>query len=187
MTGAYRDPEPRQSRADVIEADPLLGKRRMVGRVSGRKVRIHRIDGKVRAGRNLGQRAIEVVVPEAESIHAGIDLQVAPQHRRLPRGGLLQRPRRRRRGDRRRQAMREDAFEIADAEGAEHQDGHADASLAQHHAFLDVRTRQHRRASLLERPGHLRRAVSVGIGLDDRNDPRGRCLAAAGEEFADGL
>ena len=47
-------------------------------------------------------------------------------------------------------------------------------------AFLDVGAREHRGAGLLERARHLRRAVPVGVGLDDGDDA-GRGPVGGGE------
>ncbi len=69
--------------------------------------------------------------------------------------------------------MIEDAVEIADAEGAEHQDRQGDARRPQRDAFFDVGAREHRRARALERASDFRRAMSVGVGFEDRDDIAG--------------
>ena len=77
-----------------------------------------------------------------------------------------------RRRDRRREAAVEDAVEIADAQRAEHQDLGADAGGPQRGALLDVGAREQVCSRILERPGHLRRAMTVGVRLHDGDDAR---------------
>jgi hypothetical protein len=56
-------------------------------------MREHRLEPQVRTLNHPGQRAAQVVVPEPEAIHAGIDLQVIPDNRAMPRRGRLHRAR----------------------------------------------------------------------------------------------
>ena len=121
-----------------------------------------------------GSVRAQVVVAEPEPVHAGVDLEVIARAARPARAAArLQRPARRRRRDRRRQAVLEDAVEVADAERAEHEDCGPHAGRPQHDAFLDVGAREHRGARLLERERHRSRAVPVGVRLDDGDDAGG--------------
>ena len=63
----------------------LLAESGVLGIVRGREVRVDRIDPQMAAGRDLGQRPIDVVVPEAEAIHAGVDLEMAAERHPMPR------------------------------------------------------------------------------------------------------
>ena len=69
MTNMTVDAHSRQLREHEFEARPLLGEERVIGIVSG-EVRINRIDFEDRAG-HVGQRLIDVVVPEPEPVHPG--------------------------------------------------------------------------------------------------------------------
>ena len=113
-------------------------------------------------------------MPEAEAVHARVDLEMTAEHRGVARRGLLQRGRRGRRGNRRRQRVREEAVEVADAERAEHQNRGADAGVAQRDPLLDIRAREHGRPRALEREADFPRAVAVGVRLDDTDDSRTR-------------
>ena len=90
--------------------------------------------------------------------------------RPVSRRGRLHGARGGRRRDRRRQRELEQPVEIADAQRAEHQDRHAHAGPPKDDALFDVGAGQHRRARLLERERHARRAMAVGVGLDDGDD-----------------
>ena len=129
---------------------------RRLGIVGGREVRVDRIELEVLAGQQLRQRPPQVVEPEAEPVHAGVDLQVIAEPLLVARGRRLHGARRARRRDRRRQAAVEQAVEIADAQRAEDEDVGPDAGGAQRGAFLDVGARQQVGAGVLERPRHLR-------------------------------
>jgi hypothetical protein len=154
----------------ALEPDALLVEER-VGRIVGR--REMRVDGReleVRAGHQLGQRSLQVVEPEPEAVHPGIDLQVVPQPVLVARGGGLHGPRGAGRRDRRREPAVEHAVEIADAQRAEHENLDGDARGPQRRAFLDVGACEHIGACLFERARHLPRAVPVRIRLDDGDD-----------------
>ena len=170
----------RQLREHGVEARPLLGEERVIGIVGGRKVRIDRIDFEVRAAGHFGQRSIDVVVPEPEPVHPGVDLEMTPQGDATGRGRRLKRPRRARRGDGWRQVMVEHAVEVADTERAKHEDRRPDPRLPQHDRLLDIRAGKHGGAGILERARDLGRAVAVGIGLDD-GDEAGRRTAGGRE------
>ena len=90
------------------------------------------------------------------------------------------------RGDGRRQIVLKDAMKIADAEGAKHENWDANAGSPQDDAFLDIGAREHRRAGLLERGSHLRRAVAVGVRFDDGDDLWNRFVSGTGERVGDG-
>ena len=137
------------------------------------------------AGRDLRERPIDVVVAEAEPVHASVDLEVAPERDAPGHGGGLQGARRAGRGNRRRQAVLEHPVEVTDAQGAEHEDRRPHARLSQDDGFFDVRAREHRGTGVLERARHLRRAMAVGIGLDDGDNSR-RGPVSRGEIANDG-
>ncbi len=158
-----------------LEARPLLAEERVIRIVGGREVRVDRVDPEMGAGRNLGERPIEVVVAEAEPVHAGVDLEVAAQRDAAGCGRGLPAPARRRASKSSASgSCSKIAVEVADAQRPEHEDRHTHAGLSQHDGFFDVRAREHRGASLLERARHLRRAVAVGVGLDDCDDRQAR-------------
>jgi hypothetical protein len=140
--------------------------------VGGREMRVDGVDDQMRAGCHLRKRPLEIVVSEAETIHAGVDLQMAVQAFVVACGCRLKRAGRARRGDGRRQIVREDPVEIADAQRAENEDGRADAGLPQDDGLFDVRAGEHRGAGILERLRDLRRAVAVRVRLDDGDDAR---------------
>ncbi len=156
--------------AGRFESRALRLEQRVARLVGGAEVRVDRIEREVRAREQLRQRPAQVVVAEAEAIHAGIDLEVIAQRRAALRGAVLQRVAGGRARDRRRQVVIEHAVEIADAERAEDQDRRANAGLAEIDAFFDVRHRQHRRARGFECRRDAARAVTVGVGLDDGDD-----------------
>ena len=176
-----RDAERRQPHARRVESQPLLGERRVVGCIRGREVRVDSVDGEVRAGRDFRERAIEVVVPESETVHAGVDLQMATERHLASRGGLLEGARGGGRRDRGREVVREHALEIADAQRTKDQDWRAHTRFTQDDAFLDVGTRQHGCAGILERKAYFRGAMAVGVGLDDRDHARGGCCRCSQE------
>ena len=155
----------------AVEPRALFVQPRRLRLVGGREVRVDRLESQMRAREHGRQRPPQVVVPEPEPVHAGVDLQMtragARRARRPPRSSARAARRRR---DRRRQPMREDAVEIADASAPNTRIGTVTPAVAQRHAFFDVRAREHRRAGRLERPADGGGAVPVGVGLDDRND-----------------
>src|SRR6185436_8941663 len=104
--------------------------------------------------------AAQVVEPEPEPVHAGVDLQVIANALAIARRGRLHGARGARRRDRRREPAFEQAVEIADAERAEDENFRADAGGAQGRAFFDVSTGDEIRAGILERPRDLARAVA---------------------------
>ena len=144
------------SAADVaqraLEARALLVEQRVLGLVGGREVRVDGVELEVRAGQQLRQRAAQVVVAEAEPVHAGVDLQVVAERAAVARGRRLhaRAPRR---------ASRSSASGVQSntpsrsltLERAEDQDRRAHAGRAQRDAFLDVGARQQSRAGVLER------------------------------------
>ena len=166
----------RRQRFDVderaLEPRVLLVKERRLRIVCRGKVRIHRIEIEIRTGEQLGQRARKIVEPEPEPVHPGVDFEVIPHALPVPRRGRLHRTRRARRRDRRRQPAVEQAIEIADAEGAKHQNVRADPGLAQHCAFFDIGASQKVRSGLFKRAPHLPGAMTVSVGLDHRNQAR---------------
>ena len=157
-------------RQRAIESHALLVEQRAAGIVGGREVRVDGLELEVLAREQLRQRAAQVVEPESEPVHAGVDLQVVAQPLLVAGGGRLHRLRGAGRRDGRRQPAVEQAVEIADAERAEHQDLGPHAGGAQHRSFLDVGAGEQIGAGLLERARHLARAVPVGVRLDDGND-----------------
>ena len=70
-------PSSRQPRKHLLESLALRLKERRVGIVGRREMRVDRDDLEIAAGDQLGQRELEVVVPQPEPVHAGVDLQVA--------------------------------------------------------------------------------------------------------------
>ena len=169
----------------AIESDALLVEQRAAGIVGGREVRVDGRELEVLAFDQLRQRAAQVVEPESEPVHAGIDLQVVPQPLLVAGGGRLHRFRGAGRRDGRRQPAVEQAVEIADAERAEHQDVGLHAGGAQHRSFFDVGAGKEIGAGILERARHLARAVPVGVRLDDGNDARRRVGTFAPEPRVD--
>ncbi len=82
---------------------------------------------------------------EAEPVHAGVDLEMAAEPHAARAAAGLERARGGRRRDGRRQAVLEDAVEIADAQRAEHQNRNASTPASRSDdALFDVRARQHR-------------------------------------------
>ena len=67
--------ERRQLPQNGVEPLALVAERGVVGIVRGREMGVHRLDLQVAARGELRQRAIEVVGPESEPVHAGVDLQ----------------------------------------------------------------------------------------------------------------
>ena len=137
---------------DLARRDEVLLLEREVlalGLVGRGEMGVQRFDaqrGRLEDGR---QRAAQVVVAQAEPVHAGVDLDVAAEHRLARGGGVGQGPAGPRRRDGRRQSVREDAVEIRDAEGAEDEDRGGDTGLAQRRR---PRPRRHTRASPRPRP-----------------------------------
>ena len=168
----------RQRRCRRLEPPLLLLEQRRRGLLGGGEVCVDGVEGKIATGEHGGQRRPQVVVPETEPVHAGIDLQVAadPDAAALRYG--VQRPRRRRRRHRRREVVLEHAAEVADAERTEYENRYPHAGAAELYAFLDIRAGQHCGAGLLQGAGDDGRAVAVRIGLDDGDDRR--WLYAAG-------
>ncbi len=107
----------------------------------------------------------------------------------VPGRGGLHRTRRARRGDRGRQRVSEKPVEVADAQRAKDEDRRTNARLAQDDPLFDIRTREHRGARLLERQRDFRRAMAVGVGFHDRDDPGARSdeLGDGAEVVADGF
>ncbi len=172
------DAERRQVPPHALEPQALLLHQRMVGHVGRGEVRVDADELQVRARQQLRERARQVVVPQAQPVHSGVDLQVILQTRPAPGRRFLQRPAGRRRGDGRRQAVLEDAGDVADAERAEDEDLAANAGAPQHDRLLDVRARQHRGAGVFEGQADGGRAVAVGVGFHDGDDA-GRGAPAA--------
>ena len=115
-------PQRAERRQRAIEPRALLFEERRLRIVGGREVRVDGVEPQVSAAEHLRHRPPQVVVPEAEPVHAGIDLQVAAQRdaaRRAPRRSSA----RAAAGVETVGVSRcvEDAVEIADAERAEHQ------------------------------------------------------------------
>ena len=156
----------------AIEARALFAEERRLGIVGGGEVGVNRLELEVRAREQTGQRPLEVVEAETETVHAGIDLQVIPQRHSVFRGRRLHGLRGARRGDRRRETAVEQPVEIADAECAEHQNLRAHARLPQRVPLFDVRAGEQIRAGVLERACDLSGAVAVGVRFDDRDDAR---------------
>ena len=140
-------------------------------------MRVSRLEAEIRAGEEFRQRAPQVVVPEPETIHPGVDLEVVAEGDGMPGGRGLYGAGGRRRGNRRRQRVFEETVQIADAQRPEDEYRYAQAGAAERDPFLDIRTRQHRRARLLEGEAHGSGAMAVRVGFDDGEDRRG---AAAG-------
>ncbi len=164
----------------AVEADALLSKQRRLWILGGREMRVNRGELEIRAREQLRQRALQVVEPKSEAVHARVDFQViAHAQMVLRRGGLhgTGGPRGR---DRRRQLTVEEAVQIANAQRAEHQDLRADARLAQRLPFFDVGACQDIGARIFERARDLRGAVTVPIRLDDGDDAW-RAAAAGGK------
>ena len=173
MPAHGREAQRAERRHGAVEAPALLveeGRLRVVG---GREMRVDRLDRQMPARKQLGDRATEIVVAEAEAIHAGVDLEMTAEPHGRTGGGRFERARRGRRRDGRRQPVREDAAEIADTERAEHEDRNRHTRVAQEHALFDVRAGEHRRAGGFERGTDARGAVAVGVGFDDGNNSRG--------------
>ena len=133
-------------------------------------MRVHGIDVQVRAGEQLGQRRPQVVVAEAETVHAGVDLEVIRDSSPVPGRRVLNGAGRRRRRNGGREGVLEQSIEVAYAQRAEDKDWHADAGATQDDALFDIGARQHPRAGLFERERHASGAMAVGVGLDDRDD-----------------
>ena len=163
-----------------LEPRALRLEQRVTGFVGGPEMRVDGLERQIPAAEQFGQRALQVVVPEAKAIHAGVDFQVVTEGRAALGGALLQRPARGRTRDRRRQIVIEHTVEIADAQRAEHQDRRVDAGFPEIDALFDVRHREHDRAGRLERRRDPARAVAVGVGLDDGDDSRRQRGTAAG-------
>ncbi len=161
-----------ERRARRVERHALLIEQRVLGLVGGREVGVDAFELEVRAREQVRQRPRQVLVPEPEAMHAGVDLQVIADARVARARRRLQRPPGGRTRNRRRQVVLEDAGEIADAQRAEDQDPRARARLAQLDALLDVGDREPGRARLFERAGDANRPVPVGVGLDDGDDAR---------------
>ena len=91
-------------------------------------------------------------MPEAEPVHARVDLEMAARAARRARAAAASSARAAA-GVETVGVSRcvEHAVEIADAERAEHEDRNRHAGVAQRDALLDVRARQHRRARRFER------------------------------------
>ncbi len=185
MTVARRSAERCHLGNRPVEAHPLLLEQRRVGHVGRCEVGVHGVKVQVLTGEQVRQGGAKVVEPESEPVHAGVDLQVVGERALVPRRGGLHGLRGAWRRDRRRQVAVEQPVEIADAERAEHEDFRAHASRAQHGTFFDVRAREQVGASVLECASHLARAVSVGIGLHDRNHPRRASRLLTGEKLDD--
>ena len=81
--------------AGRLESRALRLEQLVSGLVGGAEMRVHRVEREVRAGEQLRQRPPQVVVPEPEAVHAGVDLEVIAQRRAaLGRAGLQRRARR---------------------------------------------------------------------------------------------
>ena len=134
------DAELRQSRQHLVEPLALLLKQRQIRdrRRSRNACRRRRSRG-CALGHELRQRVLQIVVAQSEPVHAGVDLEMAPQ--RTPRAGGrgLERPTRARRGNRRREVVVEHAFDVAHAERAEDQNLGGDAGLAAGRCLLRYR------------------------------------------------
>ncbi len=63
----------------LLESNALLFEQRAVGIVGGREMRVDRGELEIRALEQLRKRAPQVVEPETEPVHAGVDLQVIRQ------------------------------------------------------------------------------------------------------------
>src|SRR4029077_13073168 len=81
MSVLRRDPERRERGEDLLEPLALLSEGRVLGLVRGREVGIHGVDREVFAFCDLGQRPRDVVVAKSETVHPGIDLQMASELR----------------------------------------------------------------------------------------------------------
>ena len=171
----------RRERVDVVqcalESSALFMKQRRVRIVGGGEMRIDGIERQVRTGEQLGQRAGEIVEPEPEPVHAGVDFQVIAHPLLVPRRCRLHGTCRSRCRDGRRQPAIEQAIEIADAQRAEDQNLRAHSRIAQHRAFFDVRACHEIRSGVLERAGNLSCAVAVRVGFHHRNQA-GRAIAS---------
>ena len=145
------------------------------GIVGGRKVRVDGVDpadaarGELRASSARDCRA-----RKPRRFMPGVDLQMTAEARRRARAAAAcERRAADRRRDGRRQVVREDAVEIADAQRAEDEDRRRDArpraattpsSMSAHASIAAPAARA--------RSADRRRAVTVGIRLDDGDDPR---------------
>ncbi len=166
-----RQPERDERPARLVEPQALVGEDRVFTVLGSRKVRVHPAHLEVRAARDRGHRAIELIVAEPEPVHAGVDLQVARQANASASRDLFEHPRGGGAGHRRRQPVIHDAVHLANAQGAEDEDWYRDAGLPEPNALLDVGAGEHRRTGGLERERSAFRTVAVGIRLDDADDP----------------
>ena len=171
----------------VCEGRALRVHERVLGVFRGREVRVDAVEPQVRTDQQLAQGSSQVVMPEAEPVHAGVDLQVVADPRPTPRGFRFDGPCRGRRRDRRHQVVLEQPAEIADAQRAEHEDGGAHPRRTQRDRLFDVGTRDHPRPGALERERHGNGAVPVGVGLDDGDDGGRRAFNRfSGQKGGDG-
>ena len=70
--------------------------------------------------------------------------------------------------------MGKDTLELTDTQRTKNQDRRPNARLPQDDPLLDISARQHGRPGPFKRKANLRRAVSIGIRLDDRDYRRRR-------------
>ena len=73
------DAECGQGREGLLEPLALLAERRVLGLVGGGEVRIHGVDREALTFCDLRQRPRQVVMAKTETVHPGVDFQVAAQ------------------------------------------------------------------------------------------------------------
>ena len=122
---------------------------------------------------HLRQRPPQVVVAEAEPVHAGVDLEMTARAS-TPRAAAAASSARAAPGVETvgvRRCVNTPSRSLT-LSAPNTRIGTRDAGIAQRHAFFDVRAREHRRAGRLERRADRRRAVAVRVRLDDGDDRR---------------
>ena len=172
----------------AFETGPLFAEEGRSRIVRGGEMRVDRRELEIGARQQRRQRSPQVVEPESEPVHAGVDFQVIPQPLLVLLRRGLHGARGARRGNGRREPAVEQAVEVADAERAEHEDLCPHAGLAQRVPFFDVGAGQQIGARILERQRHLRGAVSVRVGLHHRNHagaPARRPRSRDGRRYGD--
>lgn len=142
-----------------------------VGRlaVGGGELRTEAGDRDLRMGRQPRQKGCELVLPDAQPRHAGIDLDVHG-HACPPRaGGASERFQIGGRGEHRRQAGLEDRAVGATVLAEQRDDGQLDALSPQRECARERSDDQPRDDLVaLQRTGHLHEAMAIGVGFEHR-------------------
>ena len=167
----------RAQRAKAIELQPGLETACVLGTGQMRQQaqRPHRS-----AAGEPRMRRSELLRPEAEPVHAGVDLQ--PDREALRAGVLLQHRDLLGRMHDELQIVLGRSVELSGGEHAfEHDDRLCDARRAQRERLFDARDREC--IGIRERARCVHETVTVGIGLDGRHDARARREAADDREI----